>query len=182
MQNKNKVIITLVSAILCCGISFGITYAYLISNDNALNSFTVGENTVEVSEEYSSPEKLQPGVQFVKKPSVKNTGNLPCFVRARADFSDSRAEEFCEELDINTENWEYDDSDGYYYYKGILEVDKTTEPLFTTVKLKTEKDDGTPYTNDDMQDFDILVYTESVEQGTHSANEYKTIWSDYKNN
>lgn len=179
MKNKSKIIIVLILCVTLCTVSFSITYSYLIAQDDSVNTFIVGENTVEITEEYEPPKKLFPGIEFKKEPSVKNTGNLPCFVRIRVDFSDSRAEEFCEPLDIDTENWEYDASSGYYLYNHILQVGETTPPLFTTVKLKTQKEDGTEYTEQDMLDFDILIYAESVQQGECTADEYSTVWSRY---
>lgn len=179
MKNKSKIIIVLILCVALCAVSFTVTYSYLISQDSAVNTFIVGENTVEITEEYEPPKKLSPGIEFKKAPSVKNTGNLPCFVRVRADFSDNRAEEFCEPLDIDTQNWEYDESSGYYLYKNVLNVGETTPPLFTTVKLKTEKSDGTAYTENDMIDFDILVYAESVQQGECTPDEYSSVWLKY---
>ncbi|MGN0536421.1 MAG: hypothetical protein ACI4M3_00395, partial [Acutalibacteraceae bacterium] len=120
MKNKIKIIIVLILCAALCTVSFTVTYSYLTSQDSSVNTFIVGENTVEITEEYEPPKKLSPGIEFKKSPSVKNTGNLPCFVRVRADFSDSRAEEFCEPLDIDTQNWEYNESSGYYLYKNIL--------------------------------------------------------------
>lgn len=180
MKTRGKIIISLILCAALCSVSFTVTYSYLISQDSSVNTFIVGENTVEITEEYEPPKKLSPGIEFKKSPSVKNTGNLPCFVRVRADFSDSRAEEFCEPLDIDTQNWEYNESSGYYLYKNILNVGETTAPLFTTVKLKTEKLDGTAYTENDMIDFDILVYAESVQQGEYTPDEYSTVWSRYE--
>lgn len=184
---KRKLIATALACVLVCASCFGITYAYLIAKDNAANTFTVGETEIEVSEEYTPPEKLTPGISFTKKPRITNTGNLPCYVRMRADFSSSIAKEFCEPLDIDTENWEYNSEDGYYYYKYLLNPGEETFPLFTTVTIKTFKDDEKTelYTEADMTDFDILIYGEAAQHKNHEgaceANEYQTVWTDYFN-
>ena len=174
---KKKILFTLTACVLLCTCSMLLTYAYLIAQDEAENYFIVGENTIEVSEEFDPPEKLEPGVEFAKKPVIENTGNLPCFIRARADFSDSAAKVFCEDLNIDTENWEYDSSDGYYYYKSAVKPGGKTTALFTTVKVKEDA------TQDAMIDFDILVYAESVQHDSHGgdcpAGEYKTAWEKY---
>lgn len=186
-MRKKKIFLIIIAsfAILVC--SFGATYAYLHVKERTVNEFTVGENIIELHEDYEPPEKLEPGISFTKKPYVENTGNVPCFVRMRADFSNSKAEEFCE-LNINDEYWEKNTTDGYYYYKYLLEpnTNKETEsksetkPLFTTVKIKQVKDDGSDYTVNDMVDFDILIYAESCHCKEHggncSDNEYKTVW------
>lgn len=175
-MTKKRIIIAALSCLLVLTASFGITYAYLIATDSKENQFTVGENTIEVVEEYVPPQKLEPGLIIEKAPKVENTGNLPCFVRMRADFSDSNAKEFCKPLVIGSD-WEYDESDGYYYYTKVLQPGKSTQSLFETVEIKTHKDsDNTEYTLQDMIDFDILIYAESCEQGEHNENDYKTVW------
>lgn len=189
-MNKKKIVLGAAACLLVLGISFGGTYAYLISSDTVKNEFVVGENSIEVVEEYDPPEKLEPGTSFTKIPYIENTGNLSCFVRVRIDFSDSRAEEFCELLEMDTENWDYDAADGYYYYKKLLEPKKdtadstdtgyVTTPLFKKVFIKTEKADGTSYAMADMIDFDILIYAESCQHNDHDGacadKEYKTVW------
>lgn len=179
-MRKKKILLIVAACLLVASTSFGVTYAYLIANDSVQNEFTVGENKIEVEEEYDPPEKLKPEIVIPKKPCVKNTGNLPCFVRARADFSDSEAKGFCNDLDIDTENWEYDPDDGYYYYKKLLQPGEATTYLFTKLEIKKEKPDGTPLTEGDLIDFDVLVFAESCQHEDHdgacTADEYKTIW------
>lgn len=173
-MSKKRIFLIVIACFLVLGMSFGVTYAYLIAKDKAVNQFTIGENIIEIFENYEPPEKLEPGVEFQKEPYVKNTGNLPCFVRMRADFSNSKAEEFCESLNIDTENWEYNSNDGYYYYKNLLNPNDVTEPLFTKVKIKSTINDS------DIVDFDILIYAESCQHNDHdgecSLDEYKTVW------
>ena len=145
MGKKKNTIIVLLSVLLCVIVlasSFGSTFAYLTDQDIKNNTLTVGETKTEIVEEFKPPKKLEPGVTFTKKPSVNNIGNLPCYVRMRADFSDSQMKDLCEDLDINTTDWEYDAADGYYYYKLLLEPGKMTSPLFTTVKVRTVDADG----------------------------------------
>lgn len=185
-MSKKKVVLGVAACLLMLGISFGTTYAYLISSDSVTNEFVVGENNVQIVEDYEPPEKLEPGITFKKTPYIENTGNLPCFVRVRVDFSDSRAKEFCELLEMDEENWEYDPADGYYYYKKLLEPKKSTAddykttPLFTSVYVKKDKEDGTSYEMADMIAFDILIYAESCQHTDHegdcAAEEYKTSW------
>lgn len=188
MKKLTKILVPAACLIVAIA-SFGVTYAYLTATDSVVNEFKVGENEIEIVEEFKPPEKLEPGMSFDKMPSVKNTGGLPCFVRIRADFSDSEAEDFCilryvykennEEKTLepyNTFNWIKDDGDGYYYYKGILEPGKETEPLFTEVFIKKD-------TKLAMIDFDIIIYAES-RQATEADKEackndsdyYKTVW------
>ncbi len=163
--------------------SFGVTYAYLKSDVSAMNKFKVGETDIKVEEpSYTPPEKIYPGLKVDKKPIVKNTGNLSCYVRMRIVFSDSRAEEFCE-LDWNTDNgsgWKYNDVDGYYYYINVLKPGDSTPPLFKSVKIyetKPTPSNGDPvatYTAEDIIEFDITPYAESVQAA--EKKDYEDAW------
>lgn len=167
-MNKKRIFIVAAACLTILCASFGATYAYLISSDTEVNEFTVGRNTVEIDENYDPPDELKPGTEIKKAPRVKNTGELTCFVRMRADFSDSRAEALCEPLVIG-EGWKYRDTDGYYYYTEPLEPNAETTYLFENVKIKTDAYEA------DMMDFDILVYAESCHYGG-SGDTYETAW------
>lgn len=179
-MKKKTTILLLIACLAVMGASFGITYAYLTSSQTVMNEFTVGENSIEVVEEYDPPEKLRQGLTIDKKVTVKNTGSLPCYVRVRVEFSDSDAEAFCV-VDYHTapgDKW-VREADGFYYYTEALDLYQAaegteqekgvTDALFDTVKIRDETE-GT-YT---MIDFDIYVYAESVEQGAFT--DYKAAW------
>ncbi len=172
---KKKIALLTILGIFACLTSFGTSYAYLTAYNESVNEFTVGATLVEVQEEFAAPKELKPGMTFKKKPSVYNSGNLPCYVRIRADFSTSKAQEFCT-LDMNTTDWELS-TDGYYYYKELLEPEQSTPPLFTTVSISSS------CSADDLIGFDIYVYSEAVQhpdhEGDHPADEYMTVWDDY---
>ena len=97
---KKKIAFFISLGVLVCLTSFGTSYAYLTVYNESVNEFKVGATLVEVQEEFESPKELKPNMSFKKKPSVYNSGNLSCYVRIRADFSTSKAQEFCT-LDIN---------------------------------------------------------------------------------
>lgn len=181
MKNRKRyAAVAVLLGMLVVMFSFGTTYAVLIASDKATNEFTIGETIIEIKEDFTPPPKLEPGTEFVKKPWVVNTGNLPGYVRMRADFSDSRARDFCEDLEISAD-WYYNTIDGYYYYKNLLEPGKSTSALFEKVEVKTESA-GQPLTDADMVEFDILIYAECVQHidhsGDHAANEYLTAWQN----
>ena len=183
MTAKKKRIVVILSIALCMTflvLSFGITLAYLNYKVNLTNTFTIGENAIQIIEEFEPPEKLGPDMSFKKSPTVKNTGNLPCFVRMRADFSDSKMKDLCEDLDIDTTCWIYNDTDGYYYYNQLILPDETTKPLFNKVVIMKNKKSGEEITEADMRDFDVLIYAESKQHqdhsGDHNSDEYTTVW------
>lgn len=183
MDIKRKRLVIILSSVLSLVLflsAFGITYSFLTDRDSARNKFSIGETITTIDEEFTPPKVLTPGTSFTKKPRVENLGNLPCYVRMRADFSDNNMQRYCDELDINTTDWKYDSADGYYYYNKLLEPGEKTSPLFTKVTIKTTLSDGTVLTDAQMKDFEILVYAESQQHidhsGAHTANEYKEIW------
>lgn len=170
---KKRIAIVACCIALLISLSFGATYAYLITRDEAVNIFTVGETVIEIEEEFDPPPELKPGVEFTKKPHVKNTGNLPCFVRMRADFSISDAEDFCEPLIINNK-WVYNATDGYYYYKDLVQPGESTTDLFTKVKIRDD------VLQTELKEFDLLIYAEAKQHSDHDNNcpndEFQTVW------
>jgi hypothetical protein len=168
---RNAIIsVFLVVVMFFAGFSIPKIYAYLTDGDKATNEFVIAKQTIEVLEpDYTPPKELYPGVSFPKNPMVKNTGTTACYVRMLAEVSTSDMGQYLE-IDYNTTNWTEKQEDGYYYYKEILEPGETTEPLFTTVKVM----DSAPA--DQMQDFEIIIYSESVQsRGYSSASE---AWAD----
>ncbi len=153
-------------------------YAYLITQSSVTNELTVGEVRVAVEEEFDKPAKLEPGISFKKAPYAVNTGNLPCFVRMRADFTTVKAASFAEMTDFSND-WEKDNNDGYYYYKKILLPGAETTKLFQNVEIKGTAEG---VTEDMLEDFDIAIYAEAVQQGTYPQNQYKAAWTGYHGN
>lgn len=150
--------------------------AYFTDAQKAENVLTVGENTIEIVEEFDPPEELIPGVSFTKDVNVKNIGTAKCYVRIKALFSNSHMEQLCL-VDWNETDWIYNPTDGYWYYPKELSQNTSTPSLFTTVKIK----DDTP--EDQIIDFDIIVYAESVEahQGKGFST-YTEAWTHYQKN
>lgn len=192
-MNKKSIILSCLVCMIVAVCSVGITYALLTDNEEKNNILIVGETKNEITEEFRPPEKLEPGVTFKKTINITNTGNLPCFARVSINFSSSKAENLCEPLEINNTEWEYNADDGFYYYKYIIEPGKTTSaPLLEEVTLKkytgniVTDENGNEvqeeYTEEDMMDFDIIVYSETVQHEKHSGacadNEYLTVWNE----
>lgn len=168
--------------ILCvcaCFGTYGIT-AYLMDGDSLVNEFTNGSVTTEIEEDFPEPE-LVAGESFTKDVKITNTGESECYVRARVEFSeDFQYEDNGNYVDyftinFNTAYWVYNENDGYHYYRNVLEKDETTESLFKTVNV----DRNTP---EDIleEDFDIIVYQESVQAAGFSS--YTAAWDDYLKN
>lgn len=174
-MKKKKIVLILAGCLLIAGVSFGATYSYMKASDEVVNEFTIGRNEIEVTEEYEPPKELKPGVAFTKKPSVKNTGNIACWVRMRADFSDSEMEKLCSFTVGN--NWTAKQPDGYYYYTQKLEPNATTSSLFAgdenNIQIKKELG-GVAIDESKLVNFDILIYAESC--GAEKGETYEKAW------
>ena len=151
----------------------GGVFAYLSDADVAVNQVTVGGNRVDLIEEFTPPAKLEPGISFAKDVKVSNVGPSDCFVRIKAVFTDSDMEKYCT-VDFNTRDYEYNETDGYYYYKKVLKSEEETPSLFTTVSLS----ESIPA--DEIRDFDILVYTETYQ--SYGFDDYEDAWNHYHRN
>lgn len=179
-------------------VGIGGTWAYFTYMQSLQNAFSVGTNTITVTEEFEPLKEMGTGENvFKKKVQVENTGTVPCFVRVFVDFSDSGiadisqispdgasyypASEYTEHL---PDGWAYipEEGDnplgGYYYYTEIVEPDRKTVPLFE--KVKTHFD-----TAGQIVDYDMIVYSESVQvldmegSGFGGSDAYKNAWTEF---
>lgn len=157
MNRKRNI---LIFAILSLVIVIGIT-AFLTDVDFASNSFQNAVEKVKIVEEFNPPSELKPGISFTKKPSVKNTGTIPCYVRLFAEANDSRIGSYLN-IDFNSTDWTERQSDGYYYYKKVLNPNETTTPLFTRVKVSDDVDEK------ELTDFNIIVFADTVQSEGYS--------------
>ena len=131
----------------------GATLAYFTDDDdNATNTFTVGNVEIELTEpkwdangSEDAPE-VYPGEALAKDPTVKNIGANPCFVRVsvtgldclgnagmitlRTDYTDGKL----------GDNWVKNGD--YYYYSKVLAVGETTDALFDQIVIPTGLTNG----------------------------------------
>ena len=170
MQNiRNKRIIKFCVAVLLIAlVTVGTTYAYLYSSNTKVNTFGIGENVSQITEEFEQPtyEQMVPGGKVTKDVRVTNTG-MPSYTRVYVAITSSEFEETFS-IDWNTEDWTKG-SDGYWYYNKVVGKGETTEPLMTTV---TFNDKITEFSNQVKNSEGIAVYEETVQaQGFSSAQE-----------
>lgn len=77
-------------AILIASLGIGVVFAYFTHARKLVNKFTVGNNTITITEEFTPPKELKQGINtYSKKVQIKNTGTTNAFVRVYAAFSDS---------------------------------------------------------------------------------------------
>lgn len=153
-RTKRGFILFLVAILIC---SITSVSAYLTDRKLSENNVTLGQLKTKIVEEFKTPDKLEPNTHFKKVVQIENADNgysVPCYVRALVRFSTSEMKDFCT-LDFNTDDWTYNSSNDYWYYKKKLNSGEKTTPLFTNVKISDTA------TEENLKDFDIIVYHES---------------------
>ena len=215
-MKRKKLIITAAAAVVVSSVLVGVSYSYMISTPGeVVNEIPIGYDEVSIIEEFTPPTEQIPdgATTFRKKVTVSNTGNTPCYVRLFADFSsgsirsissfsfDDGESYYSAELNMAdnyfikevsssrnpNKGWIFipESSNaalgGYYYYTKPLDVGEVTPPLFTNVKT-----DYSNNTGQKIEQYDVIVYAESVQTVTRDGNSdtnavdrYKTVWEEY---
>ena len=169
------------TAILCAGV----TTAYFSDSDSLRNTVAAGRNESQIEEEF--PDPPDPGgeedPEYKKTVWVKNVApsetyfNVDCYVRVSVSYSNYDIGRAVTLLGLDTANWRYNSSDGYYYYLHLLKEGQSTTPLFTGFSIQREQIE-TRYL-DTIGDFEIQVYEESVAAGEFK--DYQSAWNFYLN-
>lgn len=165
-------------------IGIGKTEAYFSDYDKAENQVAVGRNVTEIVEDFPepTPTPTDTGKKYKKIVQISNeseeaASSVDCFVRVLVTFSDYDIGQAVTLLELDTENWVYDESDGYYYYKNILKKGNCTTPLFKGFYIENEKLD-LQYQKE-KKNFYINIYEESIQAGTFE--DYRKAWNYYLN-
>ncbi len=147
----------LASAVICLSIAATGTLAYFTGEYRQTNVITTGSVDIalqewgdeEETEPFVDPSGVMPGTDVTKIPEVVNTGSSAAWIRVKVEkkiLTGGKEEAPAEEvekligLDINTEDWTY--QDGYYYYKSELEPKASTTPVFTKVSISKDMDNA----------------------------------------
>lgn len=211
MNKKSKIaVIASLSVMVVIAGATAVT-AYFTSMNNKDNTIKIAKNTIEVSEQFTPLPQQEVGENvYQKEIRIANTGNSPCYIRVYADFSDDdirsrsylsndsdkdsatfySASRSLDSTDsvvtfpeyVNDQgSWVFvpdDDSTklaGYYYYLSPVPAGQSTLPLFTYVKTENP-------TDQDIQQYDIVVYAESIQLTDKTGEAYETYrqaWLDY---
>ena len=196
------ILFALAASVFTAGI---IVSAYFAAYTSRENIVYVGDDVIEISEDFKPPvEQIVGENVYTKKITVVNHGTTPCYVRVYADFSDgsirSRSslsnngtqfykadrdpdapDTYVHNLGFTAPEWEFvpdDDTSslaGFYYYKVPLKAGKSTPPLFTYVKTAVSG-------SDEILQHDIDVYAESVQVTDLNGYAYPSFseaWTDY---
>lgn len=179
---KKKIIALCLVIALAATAVIGGTLAYFTDNEEATNTFTVGNVNITLTEpnwegtgSQDAPE-VYPGEPLAKDPTVTNTGANPCFVRIKVTGLDclDPAGMITYRTDYVTgklgDHW-VDGGDGYFYYDQVLAVDATTDALFDQIVIPTDLENG-----DAETEFNVVVTAEAVQ-----AQGAKASWAAVQN-
>lgn len=151
-MKKNIGILVALVAVVVSVMLIGRSLAYFTSERNHDSQYEVSVIDTHVDEEFE-PDPDDENM-YIKNPRIVNQGESDAIVRVRYEISNSSQKDNVEMIDIDGKsNWKKE-SDGYYYYQGILPVGESTDTLFDKVKIKDV---------DKMEDFDIIVYSEAIQ-------------------
>lgn len=172
MKKKKKRMLS-IAGMCCCGFLAAVTVvsgtsAYLTDHEEIVNVINMGHNEIIPPEVFPPiPTPVPPSGSIVKKVQAKNTGDVPCYVRAYVICS----EPIKAITGLDTTNW-VKGNDGYYYYKKVVPVGGTTTYLFTGLTVA----DG--YEEEQLE---VTVYEESVQtsDGTNEYSNYQEAWKRF---
>ena len=145
------------------------TVAYLIKQNSIKNQFVMGEVKTDVIESFDANNNIKQDV------SIKNIGNVPCYIRATITISwkdkDGNILEGIpkenEDYSIKfseSSNW-LKRNDGYYYYKTPIEPSNSTDILIEECRQIKEYEDRT---------LEVSIVNQAIQSNTSKA--VKEAW------
>ena len=188
-MSKRKILLLASALVMVAVLGIGGTLAYFTDKDEEINTFTVGNVDIDLTEPGWDPElggtgeeeakDVYPGEPLAKDPTIENIGKNPCFVRISVSNLDQFVAEYGENAMIglryqyvdgyNTNDWVLH-TDGYYYYTKVLAAGADTTPVFDSIVIPTA------LTNGDGTEFHIDVQAYAVQ-----AQGAKASWADVQN-
>lgn len=147
--------------------------AYMTDMDSASNVMSIGNNTIEIVENFQPPEGgYGDYTEMPKEVKITNNESVPCYVRVYLESTYSDNDRFmmgkltggynCAlyEIPMDTvfDGWVHSSDDGWYYYTKPLGVGESTTTLIDFVYYADSNFDWF-----DAEDIDVYVYSESVQ-------------------
>ena len=77
-----------VTAVAVCLLMVAAVSAVLVMMDSRSNRFSTGENISKIEEHFKLHNRMYPDSDYEKKMWVRNTGDVPCYVRVFAEVQD----------------------------------------------------------------------------------------------
>lgn len=173
MTRKGYLALCAVSIILFAT-SMGLTLSSWVVEDNTSQQITLTHVTGKILETYNHGTLVYPSQTLDHVMQVQNTGPVDALVRMKIDKDWKDDQDGTSNAHLNTDNiqirfndtdWYWRESDGYFYYKGVLKPSETTKPLFETIYIDGKKTDPT-YAD---KSIDITATMEMVQAAYNGA-------------
>lgn len=209
MKRKTKIITAAVSVVCVLLVAVGVVLAYMTDNRDKSNSFTVGYDSIEIIEDFSAPPAQSTETIYKKQVQIKNNGNIPCYIRVYADFSDSsiRNYSYFSNSDDSTaagayfsadrdttnpnsyvnklpEGWEFvpDNDTANSALAGYYYYKNPVQPNESTPALFKYIKTNYAADESEIRQYDVIIYAESVQtvlQSGNQASSYSEAWSEF---
>ena len=184
MKKKLTLIVTCVA--LVAAIAVGGTLAWFTDSKDVTNTVTFGNVKIDLTEPQFSQNNpnntisnVAPGQTITKDPTIKNTGNNPCWIRVRIDATlDGKPVDLAFKNDVANDsnndkvytdmekgNWEKR-TDGYFYWKSRLDSNGELK-VFNEATIPGKWDNDTA-----KGELKITVKAEAL-QATNNGNAYQ---------
>ena len=184
---RKNTVFCLIAALLFLVSAVGTTFAAATIVGESVPAISTGTIKGQIVEVYETASGVYPGNTVGKTVNVKNTGDSDSIVRIKVEkvwgeVRDDDGKLIPKDglstdnilIDYNTEYWRYNETDGYFYYLGVLKPGETTlEPLFEEFKI--DEDTGNEYAG--LQG-DIIIKMECVQAGSDGASLWGTTLTD----
>lgn len=176
MKKKIAVLALVLAAFSFAG--YG-TLAYFTASGKAENVITAGNVKIELCEETADGEPfpedgmagIMPGETVDKIVYVKNTGANTAWIRVKpvkeltfSDGTKAEAGSFEQYIDLNFNQKDWTEKDGWYYYQNPVDAGAKTEKLFTEVAFSTRM--GNIYKNSTVH---ITVDAQAVQTANNGS-------------
>ena len=145
-------------------------WTFTTNYDKKTNTAAAGLLPIEIEE--SNPMTEEKTVWITNTYGGESGFNCDCYVRAMLSYSNYDIAKALTLNNLDTTNWVYNTSDGYYYYKKVLKEGQSTTPLFSGFSVNKDLVDTTYIgTNENLE---INVYCEAYTADGFSS--YKDAW------
>ena len=191
IKNKKSLVTAVVALVI---VVIGVTFALFFSSSTRNNLFNVGNYNVVMNETITSPSNWMPGEQIAKTITATNNGNIQAAFRVKVteSWKDASNNDITSSVPsgtvtidfINKHDWVYNEDDGYYYYKWIIEPGDTTSSIISGVTLNAdlmgnatcETVNGNYVCTSNLNGLAGAEYTVTFQKETVDYSKYQQYW------
>lgn len=167
--------------------STGKVFAAWYAQSDTINIISMKSVKGQIVEEYEQNQVVYPNAEVNKIVQVKNIGNTDALSRVKIEkvWGEKRDENgkllinpdlSTENIEItyNTDEWFYQEDDGYFYYRDVLHPGDISVSLFDSFKINGEKTNG-DYKN---KQADIIVTLEMIQAEDNGPSYWHTSFDE----